>query len=438
MKSNLFVTTLVFFLCFIPLSATPSPTITAEGAILIEPKTNTILFEKNAFNSFYPASTTKILTSLILLEEMNPKQVITKTKNAVNTVPSDSSHINISVNDTFTAADGLYGIMLGSDNFIAHDMAVKHAGSIKNFSQKMNARAKELGALQSQFVNPHGYHDPNHYTTPYDLSQIAKGAFNNEKLTQIAGSISYPFKVINKNQTLWLKHSSSLLKEEKPYYNPHVVACKTGFHDDAKQTIVAKAVYDNIELIAVVMKTTSPNQYKDINALFEYGEKNFSTSKLDDSQYLLENHTYGTWAKDYVQHALDQNWLTKVPMNYSDKISSTAFIEILTNLLSSHELKTSDFTSFAFNSPLTRRQVSEMLFILYTSLNPEYFVEMQNPFIPDITNLPLATQEAISFSVGTGLLGQEGQNFSPSKTLSYEEALCIAFRFEQLLINTFS
>lgn len=303
------------------------PEITAEGAILVEPKTNTVLYEKNAHKALYPASITKILTALIVSEELEDNTIITKSQACTKYVPWDSSQIGLNVGDRYTKEEGLYGLLLGSDNFIAYDLACATAGDISSFAQKMNEKAISLGAYESQFVNPHGYHDPNHYTTPYDMAQIARGAFSDPTVSKIAGTAKHKFVVHNTGVSFPIINSSRLLKHETPYYNPNVVACKTGFHDDARQTLVAKAVYDNIELIAVVMKDSTPTQYEDINKLFEFGKQNFSLKEVNGA-YILDNKSISIDTQKCVDYFNEKGWISK-GVNFQDPIKG----EELTNLL---------------------------------------------------------------------------------------------------------
>lgn len=285
------------------------PEIAAEGAILIEPKTNTVLYEKNAHEALYPASITKILTALIVSEQLDDCTIITKSQDCVENVPGDSSQIGLEVGDSYTKEEGLYGLLLGSDNYIAYDLACYTAGNIANFANQMNAKAQSLGAYESNFVNPHGYHDIAHYTTPYDMAQIARGAFEDPLVGKIAGTVKHTFHIYNKEVSFPIVNSSRLLKSETPYYNPNVAACKTGFHDDAKQTLVAKAVYDNIELIAVVMKDNTPTQYEDINKLFEYGRENFSLKEMDGT-YILDNKSISMAMQQAVLHFEQRGWIS--------------------------------------------------------------------------------------------------------------------------------
>lgn len=325
---------LAFTLFISPLTyATPSPSVKAEGAILIEPHTQTILYSKNSSSKFYPASTTKVLTSLLLVEDMDEQAVITKSPESVANVPSDSSHIGLQVGDKYLYPDGIRGIMMGSDNFISYDMAIYNAGSIKAFADKMNEKAKSLGAKSSNFVNPHGYHDPNHYTTPYDLSLITAAAFDNPTLSQIAGTHEYTFNVLNKANPLKLIHTAPFFKKDSPYYNPFVLAAKTGYHTPAGRTLVAKAQYGNLELVAVVMKSDYPGYFEDINTLFDYGSKNFKFLQDENYNVSVKNVSYSDWGAPYVEQALANKWIKSSTTSYMDAATGFDFINMVDNML---------------------------------------------------------------------------------------------------------
>lgn len=314
-------------------SAVIQPQIFAEGAVLIEPKTNTVLYEKNGHEALYPASITKILTALIVSEELSNDAVITKSKACIENVPWDSSQIGLDVGDSYSKEEGLYGLLLGSDNFIAYDLACATAGDIQSFAQKMNEKAKSLGAYDSHFVNPHGYQNKEHYTTPYDMAEIARGAFADPTVAKVAGTAKHNFYVGNKGINIPIKNSSRLLKSETPYYNAHVVCCKTGFHDDAKQTLVAKAVYEDIELIAVVMKDDTPTQYEDINRLFEYGRENYSLREVNGA-FILDNKTISMEIEKAVHHFKERGWLRE-GLNFQKPIQTKELVSILKRVKSS-------------------------------------------------------------------------------------------------------
>lgn len=412
MKRKLFYTFIFYFIFFNLTFASPSPTLIAEGAILIEPKTKTILYSKNINSRFYPASTTKVLSSLLLIDSMNEDGIITKSQASIENVPSDSSHIGLSVGDQYSYKDGIYGIMMGSDNYISYDMAIYNAGSIEAFAGKMNEKAQSLGALSSHFVNPHGYHDPEHYTTPYDLSLITAAAFNNPLLSEIAGTPTYGFTVLNKDKTLNLAHTAAFFEKNSPFYNTHVLSAKTGYHTPAGRTLVAKATYDNLDLIAVVMKSNNPGHFEDINKLFEYGSSNFNAIKDETGNLLLHNASYSDWGKPYVESALTKGWVKPTTKSYMDATTSHDFLMTLEKMFPKslqykvipYRLPTSPV--YKINQPLSRRDAA----LLFYNICKELSI---NPNAPGYSQL-----KDINY-----LLAGTGQPIKEEAPLTLEESL---------------
>lgn len=365
--------------------AAPSPQLTAEGAILIEPTTKTILYGKNIHYPFYPASTTKVLTSLILADELDAMGTITKSADSVNSIPSDSSHIGLAIGDTYSYLDGLYAILLGSDNFVSHDMAIYNAGSINAFAAKMNAKAESLGAYESNFVNPHGYHDVNHYTTPYDLALITDAAFDSPLVESIAGTPTYQFEVLNDGSYLELTHPAAFFKESSAFYNPAILAAKTGYHTPAGRTLVAKAQFDDLELIAVIMKSDSIDRFSDINKLFDYGSNNFTLSSTTTGTPTLINTSYSSWATPYITRALSSRIFMPSTQNYMDAAQVSDFVYLLKKSYPMHNspslnmyIRQSHTPAFLSNSMLTPTQASSILNALASELHidlPSNFVE---------------------------------------------------------------
>ena len=437
-KKYIWVIICYLSICISVFASNSLPEMKAEGAILIEPKTNTILFEKNAHKKLYPASTTKILTAMIVLEELGKDKVITKSQDSVNRVPSDSSHIGLAVGDKFTVKDALYGLLGGSDNFIAHDLAIASKGSIEKFASRMNEKAKAYGAFNTRFTNPHGYHDVNHYTTPYDLAQIARRTFAVPEINAISITQKHTFNVINKGKII-VNNKNRLLNNQTPYYNPHITATKTGFHDDAQQTLVAKAVYGDMELIAVVMKVKSPYQYEDINKLFNYGQGNFKVIENKNGTYQLINETASDWAKDYVSSAIKNKWIMEQGIHYGEGITTEGLVYMLNVALGKEDrltvgeigniLKTSNIQE---DSKLTRLQTSMLLNALAEKWQLHLEIKEASPYIPDIGHLSQIEQEAIKFSVRRGLLGTKDVVFEPNRVLSWQEAICMVTRMLQI------
>ena len=156
------------------------PAITAKSAVLLDAGTGTILYAKNIHDKMYPASTTKMLTCLLAAENLDLKDTITFSESAIAAVPADGSNIGMSVGETITVEEALYGLMVGSANECANALAEKTAGSIDAFVDMMNEKAAELGCSDSHFVNTNGLYDDNHYTSAYDLGMIGRAFFTPE------------------------------------------------------------------------------------------------------------------------------------------------------------------------------------------------------------------------------------------------------------------
>ena len=148
------------------------PVVSADSAILIEAQSGTILYAKNIHKQQYPASTTKILTALLAYENSNLSDIVTFSKDAVFGIPRNSNHIAMDVGDTLSMEDCINALLIRSANEVAYAMAEKVGGSWSGFADMMNRRAKELGAVDSNFVNPNGLPDEDHVTSAYDLAMI--------------------------------------------------------------------------------------------------------------------------------------------------------------------------------------------------------------------------------------------------------------------------
>lgn len=242
--------------------------IKSKSAILITPQSSNVIFEKNAYEKFYPASTTKILTAIIILESLDLDERIKVSQKAASI---NGTKLGIYAGGFYTVEDLLYGLLLNSGNDCAIALAEHFSGSEAKFSEVMNKKARSIGAYNSNFVNPSGLHHENHYTCAYDLGKILSYAIKNKKFVEISTSKSHNvlgtngdfFKIYNQNQLL--------LKNGKYYYE-HALLGKTGFTTPAQYTFAATARNNNIDLIAVALKAKSKDEYlQDIINLFDYG-----------------------------------------------------------------------------------------------------------------------------------------------------------------------
>lgn len=262
------------------------PAVNAEAAIVMEASTGLILYEKNIHETYYPASITKILSALLVIENSSPGEVVTFSRDSVFNIERDSTHIGIDVDEQLTVQQCLYGILLESANEVTYASAEHVAGNIPSFAEMMNEKAKSLGALNSNFVNPHGLPDENHYTTAYDMALIAREAMKNETFRKITGARTYQIPPTNKQTEIrYLRnHHKFILKNDLSYEG--TIGGKTGYTSKAKYTLVTMAKRGDLELICVVLKVdTSANQYEDTRKLLDFGFNNFSIYPIND----LEN-----------------------------------------------------------------------------------------------------------------------------------------------------
>lgn len=261
------------------------PNVHAQSAIVMEASTGLILYEKNMNETHYPASITKILSALLVIENASLGEVVTFSRDSVFKIERDSSHIGIDVGEQLTVQQCLYGILLESANEVTYAAAEHVAGSIPAFSEMMNEKAKSLGALNSNFVNPHGLPDDNHYTSAYDMALITREAMKNETFRKIIATRTYQIPPTNKQkETRYLRnHHKFILKNELSYDG--TIGGKTGYTTKAKYTLVTIAKRGDLELICVVMRVdTSAHQYEDTAKLLDFGFDNFSIYPINDQE----------------------------------------------------------------------------------------------------------------------------------------------------------
>lgn len=247
------------------------PVIAAQGAALINASTGQVLFEKNGYTQYYPASITKVMTALIVLENCALDEVVTFSKTATTNLESGSVSLGIVEGDKLTVEQALYGFILKSANEIGNGLAEHVAGSNAAFAELMNAKAKELGCLNTNFVNPHGLNDSAHKTTPYDMALILSEAMENETFCKINNTFNYQFPATKEYgvRTISITHKM-LDSDNTSYYYPGIVAGKTGYTSLAGNTLVTGVERDGVRLVAVVMKSSSTH-YTDTKALLDYG-----------------------------------------------------------------------------------------------------------------------------------------------------------------------
>lgn len=275
----------------------------AESAILMDIDTGSILYSKNEHQQHYPASITKILTTLLALEYNKPNDIITFSDNAVFGIDRSSSNLAMDVDEQINMIDALYGIMLMSANEVSAAVAEYIGGSIEEFTQIMNERAKEAGALNSNFKNPHGLHDSEHYTTAYDMAMISREAYKLAEFREIIGTVTYQIKPTNKQKEIRYLANQHQMYKNTAYHYDGCTGGKTGFTDEAQSTLVTFAERDGLRLVCVVLNEIGNIKYKDTKKLFDYGFNNFTTQTLYTDGYLNSIPVYSEYDNTFLGNA---------------------------------------------------------------------------------------------------------------------------------------
>lgn len=309
------------------------PQIEAEAAILMDVDTGTILYSKNIHEELFPASTTKLLTCLIAYENGRLSDMVEFSHDAVFSVPGDGSNMGMDVGQSITLEQCLYGILVGSANEVANAVAEHISGSMDEFVDLMNARATEIGCKNSHFMNTNGLHDLEHYTSAYDLALIAKEYFANDTLAHIANTPKYHFEpTATQPDDFYLKNKHSLINGEVAYDG--IRGGKTGYTNDARQTLVTCCEQNGMRLICVVMMEESPNQFYDTVTLFDYGFSNFSIIKVADyeKRYTINAESFFKTGSDIFGNSKpfltmneDSRIILPLNMNFEDLSTSITY-----------------------------------------------------------------------------------------------------------------
>lgn len=290
--------------------------IAADGGIVMDADTGTILYGKNMNESYYPASITKILTALVILEHCDLNEMVTFSHTAVNTLEPGASIVGARIGDQMTVRDCLYALLLQSANEVANALAEHCSGSIEEFAQLMTSKAQSLGCLNSNFANPSGLNDDNHYTSAYDMALIAQAAFNNPTFVEIDSALYYDVKPGQLQQYpdgwRYYAHHRMLKKNDSNYYEG-IIGGKTGYTSLAGNTLVTCAERDGMKLITVVLNGHQTH-YSDTKAMMDFGFKNFKSVAVAD-----EDSTYQKVEQDLAIGGIFPGEVTKLSVD-SDSV----------------------------------------------------------------------------------------------------------------------
>lgn len=293
MKAKLFpiYTLLIFiFIIITPFKAFAEapPELTAKAYILIDMETGQVLAEKDADAQRSPASTTKIMTALVALENANLEDEMVASQNAINSVPYDYVRAGIKIGEVLKLENLLDLMLITSANEASNIIAenVSKDGTMAGFTEMMNKKAAELGLTGTHFTNSSGLEEEGHYTTARDLAILARAAMQNETFREIVGRRDFTLPDTNlRKSSDWkighLTYTNELLVSRSKYYSK-VTGIKTGYTEKAGLCLVSSAVNpDGLELISVILGTESKTlQFEESQKLLEYGFRNFSKREL--------------------------------------------------------------------------------------------------------------------------------------------------------------
>ena len=269
-------------------------TTASPSVLLMDASSGNLLYAKNIFEKRYPASTTKLMTAILTLENCKLDDVATVSHNAIFSIPVGYSHASLKEDEKLTIEQLLNVLLIPSANDAAIVLAEHIAGSVEKFADMMNAKAKELGCLNTHFVNPNGVHDDNHYSTAYDMALIGRYAMKFDDITRIAMVNQYTLPKTNKynKEDRIFNSTNGLITKNDEYYYPEATGLKTGYTDKSGYCIVTTAKKGDIEHLEVVMGSDSiDDRYSDCIKLFDYGFENYSYQNLVSSNELIDTVT---------------------------------------------------------------------------------------------------------------------------------------------------
>lgn len=310
--------------------ATEPPVIQAETAVVIDAKTGQVLYDKNMNEQREPASTTKVMTALLALENLDLSTTVTID---AETPFTEGSRIYLLEGEHVTVEQLMYALLLESANDAAVAIGKEIAGSVPAFADMMNKRAKELGARNTHFVNPNGLHEEGHLTTAYDLAMIAKHAMKNEEFRKLVLTYRYVIPATNKQDTRYLYNTNRLIYDEKtkvpvngvmrPAKYEGATGIKTGYTSDAGGCLIAGAKRGDTELIAVVLKSTDEGRFGDSIALLDYAFANYKSVKSMAAGTILGEIPVKRGAEHKVQVVAREDAYATLPVEASPSIVNT-------------------------------------------------------------------------------------------------------------------
>lgn len=285
-----FMFLIIFSSTYINISnAQEAPLIDTGSIYLMDSRTTKPLYTKDENTRMYPASTTKIMTAILTLENCNLDDVVTASYDAVSNIPEGYTIADIQVGEQLTIEQLLELLLVHSANDAANVLAEYVGGSINSFVSMMNTKLNELGLVNTHFTNAYGLHDDNHYTTAHDLAFLMKYCLQNETFRKISGQASCAIPATNMWGPRKYDSTNQLLIAGNEYYYQYVFSGKTGFTSQAKHCLVTAAYNNDLELICVVLG--NDDRFNITRSLYEYAFSNYELKNVIDENDVVTNIT---------------------------------------------------------------------------------------------------------------------------------------------------
>lgn len=375
----------------------------AAAALVMEESTGEIIFEKNIDMILYPASTTKIMTVLLGILTCELDEEVTVSANAVNIPDPDATMLGLDEGEVIVMKDLLYGTLMRSGNDGAVAIAEHVAGSEANFVALMNETARSLGMNNTNFVNPHGLHDPNHYTTAYDMALLARYAMSNETFRELANTRTYTIPQTNthRQRSLTTRHRLMLKtwnSDANSFYYEYMTGIKSGYHSMAQYCFVGSASKDGVDLISVVMCSGMYDYMRDTKKLMEYGFSQYESISVVDlyKMYPITVYTSGYALDDQGLGELELSAVAADPTNNPLLTVLHGDVETLAKNLRSMVLVqyTKDLVA-----PITAGEtVGVMTYILPTTGEAVQYNLLATRSVPERTDKPMTLAEIVAMT----------------------------------------
>lgn len=268
------------------------PHIYSESGIVMDMDSGAILYAKNIDDQHYPASITKVMTALVALQNYEMDEIVKFTWDDIGFLEYGDAHIAIKEDEEVVMEDCMYGMLLASANEVSHAIGAHMEGGYEAFLAEMNRVAAEIGCTNSHWMNTHGLHDPEHYTTVRDMAIIGSEVFQYEKFREITGTYQHIIpETAMTNEVRYVHQNHKMIRNGHQHYYEYCVGGKTGYTDQALTTLVTFATKEDVNLVAVVMRTHGGgnNAYDDTRAMLEYAFNNFTKTPITYDKVQNEN-----------------------------------------------------------------------------------------------------------------------------------------------------